>query len=87
LGETADRFVKVIEIPSISRPLIDGLGTDTEEEEKEALEENQQTHQKQIEHRYDIPRDSTVDSNPITPDPLPLSLPILLTPKSLSSIY
>jgi hypothetical protein len=35
----------VIEIPSISRPLIEELDTDTEEEEEEeALEENQQTH-------------------------------------------
>jgi hypothetical protein len=76
----------VTEIPSISRPLIEELDTDTEEgEEEEMLEENQQTHQKQIQERYDTPRDSTVGSNPKTPGPLPISPPMLPTPKSLSS--
>jgi hypothetical protein len=74
----------VIEVPSISRPLIEELGTDTEDGEEGALEENQQTHQKQIEERYDIPRDNTVDSNPKTLGPLPISPPMLPIPKSLS---
>jgi hypothetical protein len=87
LGEQADQIVEVIEIPSISKPLIEELDTDTEEEEEEeALEENQQAHQKQIEQRYDIPRDSTVDSNSKTPEPLPITSLMLLTPQSLSSI-
>jgi hypothetical protein len=86
LGEQADQIVEAIEILSISRPLIEGLDTDTEEEEEEeALEENQQTHQKQIEQRYDTPRDSTVDISPKTPEPLPISPPIRPIPKSLSS--
>jgi hypothetical protein len=84
LGEQADQIVEVIEISSISRPLIEELDTDTEvEEEEEVLEENQQTHQKQIEQHYDIYRDSTVDNNPKTPEPLPISPLMLPTPKSL----
>jgi hypothetical protein len=84
LPEQADQIVEVIEIPSISGPLIEELDTNTEEEEEEALEENRQTHQKQIEERYDTPRDSTVDSKPKTPEPLPISPPMFPTPTSLS---
>jgi hypothetical protein len=39
LREQADQIIEVIELPSISRPLIEELDTDTEEEEEEEEEE------------------------------------------------